>query len=317
MTAAPDASSIATLVSKRDTQGVNKLVKTDLIAAAQERVLVCEGAMGTVLARKGLRLRNSAEANLTHPDVVAEVHREYLQAGAEVFQTNTFAANLPMLERAGLAGRAAELQAAAVRILHEAIGDAGYVGANLGPTGELLAPLGTLDFGDAVAVYRQQLDAMLPLGVDFILGETFEALEEAEAAVTAARQVAPDLPLAITISFSLPNGRTSMGVTGRQAAERLMELGVDIIGANCGHPDGLLTAFAEMAEVAGGRVLMAQPNAGVPQLRGGETIFDGTPTWSGEIAAQLIGMGARIVGGCCGTTPDHIRQVARAARAAP
>jgi methionine synthase I (cobalamin-dependent) len=292
-------------------------IKLDLVAAAQQRVLVCEGAMGTVLGRKGLRLRNSAEANLTHPDIVAEVHREYLEAGAEVFQTNTFAANLPMLERAGLASRAAEIQAAAVRILREAVGDSGYVGANLGPTGELLAPLGTLEWSEAVAIYRQQLDAMVPLGVDFILGETFEALEEAEAAVAAARQVAPDLPLAITMSFSLPNGRTSMGVTGQQAAERLVELGVDVLGANCGHPEGLLRAFGEMVEVAGGRVLMAQPNAGVPRLRGGETVFDGTPTWSGEMAAQLIGMGARIVGGCCGTTPDHIRQVARAARAEP
>lgn len=273
--------------------------------------------MGTMLARKGLRLRNTAKANLIYPDVVREVHAEYLEAGAEVFQTNTFAANLPMLERAGLSERAAEIQAAAVKILREAVGEQGYVGANLGPTGELLAPLGSLEFGDAVAIYRQQLDAMVPLGVDFILGETFEALEEAEAAVVAARQVAPHLPVAITMSFSLPNGRTSMGVSGRRAAERLLELDVDIMGVNCGHPEGLLVAFGEMAEVAGERVLMAQPNAGVPQLREGETVFNGTPTWSGEIAARLIGMGARIVGGCCGTTPDHIRQVARAARAAP
>ncbi len=279
-------------------------------------MLVCEGAIGTMLARKGVRVRNSGEANLTHPEVVAEVHREYLEAGAEVFQTNTFVSNLPMLERAGLASRAAELQAAALRILRDAVGDRGYIGINLGPTGELLEPLGELSRDRAIGVFRQQLEAMLPVGADFILGETFEALEEAEAAVRAAKELAPDLPLAITMSFSLPNGRSSMGVTGRIAAERLLELGVDILGANCGHPDGLLKAFAEMAEVGGSRVLMAQANAGLPVLRGEETVFDATPQWSGETAARLIELGARIVGGCCGTTPDHIRQIARAAQAA-
>ncbi len=289
----------------------------DILTAARERVLVCEGAMGTMLARKGLRLRNSAEANISHPETVAEVHREYLEAGANVFQTNTFAANLPMLERAGLADRAAEIQSSAVSILREVVGDRGYIGANLGPTGELIEPLGPMSMEQAVAVYRQQLEAMVPVGVDFILGETFEAIEEAEAAVRAAKQVAPELPLAITISFSLPNGRTSMGVDGASAAQRLKELGVDIIGANCGHPEGLLAGFAAMAEAAQDKILMAQANAGVPVLREGETVFDGTPAWSGEMAARLIEMGARIVGGCCGTTPDHIRQIARAATAAP
>jgi methionine synthase I (cobalamin-dependent) len=291
--------------------------KTGILAAADERVLVCEGAMGTVLARKGLRLRNSAEANLSHPEVVAEVHREYLEAGAEVFQTNTFAAALPMLERAGLGDRAAEVWAAAARIAREVVGDGGFVGANLGPTGELLEPLGPLSMDEAVALFRRQIEAMAPAGLDFVLGETFEALEEAEAAARAARLAAPELPLAITMSFSLPVGRTSMGVTGRQAAERLVDLGADIIGANCGHPEGLLAAIGEMVEVAGDRVLMAQPNAGMPQLRGGETVFDGTPQWSGETAARLIETGVRIVGGCCGTTPEHVRQIARAARADP
>ncbi len=291
-------------------------MKPTILEAARSRVLVCEGAMGTMLARKGLRLRNSAEANITHPDVVAEVHREYYEAGARVFQTNTFAANLPMLQRAGLADRAAEIQSAAVRILRSAVGDDAWIGANLGPTGELLEPLGDMTMDEAISIYRAQLEAMVPEGIDFILGETFESLEEAEAAARAARQIAPNLPLAITMSFSLPNGRTSMGVSGAAAAERLIELGVDIIGANCGHPDGLATAFAEMAELAAGRILMAQPNAGIPRLEGGQTVFDAPPQWSGEMAARLIHLGARIVGGCCGTTPDHIRQIARAASAA-
>jgi 5-methyltetrahydrofolate--homocysteine methyltransferase len=290
--------------------------REDLLAAVQKRVLVAEGGMGTMLARLGVRVANTAEVNLTHPEIVARIHREYREAGAEVFQTNTFGANLPSLERAGLADRAAEIQAAAVRILRDAVGAEGWVGADLGPTGELIEPLGPVSMDQAVAVYRQQLEAMAPLGVDFVLGETFESLEEAEAAARAAREVTPHLPLAITMSFSLPNGRTSMGVTGAQAAERLAELGVDILGANCGHPDGLVLGLGAMAEAAGDRVLMAQPNAGVPVLRGGETVFEGTPQWSGEMAARLMEMGARILGGCCGTTPEHLRQIARAARAA-
>ncbi|MBC7288421.1 MAG: homocysteine S-methyltransferase family protein [Armatimonadetes bacterium] len=291
-------------------------MKPTILQAARERILVCEGAMGTMLARKGLRLRNTAEANLTHPDVVAEIHREYYEAGARVFQTNTFSANRAALERAGLAEHAGEIQAAAVRIVRQAVGPDTWIAANLGPTGELIEPLGDLTMDEAISVYRLQLEAMVPEGVDFILAETFEALEEAEAALMAARQVAPDLPVAITMSFSLPNGRTSMGVSGEEAARRLVELGADIIGANCGHPDGLLKAFSEMAEVAGDRVLMAQPNAGVPRLVGGETVFDASPQWIGEMAARLIEAGARIVGGCCGTTPDHVVQIARAATAA-
>ena len=289
--------------------------RENLLAAARERILVAEGGMGTMLARLGVRVTNTAEANVTHPEIVAQVHREYLEAGAEVFQTNTFGANLPALERAGLADRAVEMQVEAVRILREVVGDKGWIATDLGPTGELIEPLGTTSMEQVVGVYRQQLEAMVPAGVDFVLGETFESLEEAEAAARAARAVAPELPLAITMSFSLPNGRTSMGVTGAQAAERLAELGVDIIGANCGHPEGTLIALGEMSETAGDRILMAQANAGVPVLRGGETIFEGTPQWSGEMAARLMEMGVRILGGCCGTTPEHIRQIARAAKA--
>ncbi len=291
-------------------------MKQNIVEAARQRVLVVEGAMGTMLNRHGLRLSNSAQANLSHPEVVEQIHRAYKEAGAEVFQTNTFAANRPMLERAGLADKLAEINAEAVRIARRAVGEQCWVGANLGPTGELIEPLGTLTMDEAIGIYREQLEPMLAAGVDFVLGETFEALEEAEAAARAAKELAPELPVAITISFSLPNGRTSMGVEGRGAAERLMELGVEIIGANCGHPDGLVIGIGQMAEAVGGqRVLMAQPNAGLPQLREGETVFDGTPEWSGQMAERLIGMGVRIVGGCCGTTPEHVRQIARAARA--
>jgi len=286
----------------------------DLLAAVEQRVLVCEGAMGSMLTAKGVTYRNSGEANLSHPGAVEEIHRAYQEAGAEVFQTNTFAANLGMLEQAGLADSAVQIQVEAVRLCREAVGPDAFVGANGGPTGGLLEPLGSLKYADAVAIYRQQFEVMLAQPVDFVLLETFEAIEELEAAVEGVRQAGCEMPIATTMSFSNPNGRNMMGQDGAAVARAMMEMGVEIIGANCGHPDGLLTAMRQIAEISD-RPLMAQANAGIPKLVGGQTIFDGTPEESGMLAATLVELGVRIVGGCCGTTPEHIRQIARAATA--
>lgn len=287
----------------------------DILAALEDRVLVCEGAMGSLLVAYGVVGRSSAEANLTHPEAVARVHRDYQAAGAEVFQTNTFAASLPMLARAGLEGEATRIWTEAGRLCREAVGPEAWVAACGGPTGHLLQPLGTMAAGEAQAAYRQQFEAMLGPAVDFVLLEGFEALEEVEAAVRGVRQVDGQVPVAVTLSFSSPTGRTSMGVSGQAAAARLSELKVQIVGAGCGHPAGLELALQEMAQ-ATDRPLMAQANAGVPELVNQETRWGVSPRELGQQAARLIGYGARIVGGCCGTTPDHIRQVARAARAA-
>ncbi len=287
-----------------------------MLQQIDERVLVCEGAMGTMLTAKGISYRNTAEVNLTHPEVVAEIHHEYQQAGAEVFQTNTFAANLGMLRRAGLAEQAASIQTAAVHILREAVGQDAYVAAGAGPTGELIEPLGELSRDEAVAIYRQQFEVMLATGmVDFVLLETFEDMGELQAAIRGVREVDPNIVIAATISFSMANGRTMMGVSGADAARQLAAEGVDIIGANCGDLDGLMVAVREMCQVVD-RPIMVQANAGQPQLVDGEAVFRGTPQESGQLAAQLIACGVRLVGGCCGTTPDHIREIARAAHAA-
>ena len=281
-----------------------------------ERVLVCGGAMGTMLTAKGIDYRNTGEVNLTHPEVVAEIHRDYQQAGAEVFQTNTFAANLGMLRRAGLAEQTARIQTAAVRILREAVGQEAYVAAGAGPTGQLIEPLGEMSRPEAVAIYRQQFEVMLATGmVDFVLLETFEDLGELRAAIDAVREVDSEIVVAATVSFSRAEGRTMMGVDGNEAARELAAAGVAIIGANCGDLDGLLTAMRQMRQAVD-VPLMAQANAGQAQLVDGKTVFRGTPQESGELAAQLIACGVRLVGGCCGTTPDHIREIARAAHAA-
>jgi methionine synthase I (cobalamin-dependent) len=270
--------------------------------------------MGSQLAARGVTPRNSSEANLSHPELVAAIHRDYREAGAEVFQTNTFAANRFMLERAGLADQAGQIQTAAVSLLRDAVGPDAYVALNVGPTGHLLEPLGDLTAVEAEAGFRAQLESMLGLGVDFVLFETFEALEELEAAVRAARSLAVAIPLAATISFSNPVGTTMMGTDGSAAANALNDLGLDIVGANCGHPEGLATGLSAMAEHTN-LPLMAQANAGAPLTENGETVYRQSPEDFGRYCQQLVEMGVSIIGGCCGTTPEHIRQLVRVARA--
>ena len=285
-----------------------------LLAQLNQRVVVGEGAMGSMLTAKGIKYRNTGEVNLTHPEVVAEIHRAYQEAGAEVFQTNTFAANLGMLRRIGLAEQAASVQSAAIEIVREAVGPDAYVAAGAGPTGALLEPLGDMSYEEAVTIYRQQFEVMLAGPVDFVLLETFESLEEVTAALDGVRATGAEVPIAVTMSFSIANGRTSMGTDGATVARELAARGVDIIGANCGHINGLLVAIREMSTTVD-LPLMAQANAGQPQLIGGEAVYQGTPRQSGELAAELISAGVRLIGGCCGTTPEHIHEIARVARA--
>jgi 5-methyltetrahydrofolate--homocysteine methyltransferase len=278
----------------------------DILTLLAERPRLLEGPMGTMLARRGLSAKNSGERNLTHPDAVAEIHRQYLAAGAEVFQSNSFAANRHMLERAALAEHTREIQAAAVRLLREAVGADYPIAANLGPTGAVLEPYGDCPRDQAVAVFREQVANQLPEGPDFLLFQTFEDLAELEAAIEGARQAGAALPLFACVSFSSPNGRTSFGVDGARAAEKLIGLGADVIGANCGHLEGTRIGIREMLRVAD-RPVMVEPNAGLPVLVAGETRFEGTPQESADFAREMLALGVRLVGGCCGNTPEHIR----------
>jgi 5-methyltetrahydrofolate--homocysteine methyltransferase len=282
-----------------------------LLEAIKDRVLIANGAMGTMLAAKGLNLSNSALANLDYPEIVTEIFAEYAAAGATVFQSNTFAAHPIMLEHAGLAERHDEVNRAGFALVRAAVGDKAYVAANFGPTGQLLKPLGTGDPDEIAAGYERQARVLMAEEPDFALLESFEALEELEVAVAGLRAGGLNVPLAITFSFSQPTGRSMMGVTPRQAAEKMAALGADIIGANCGLPQVTLAALAEMAEVSD-KPLLVQANAGVPEVRGGEACFSGSPADSAQLAVQAAALGARIIGGCCGTTPAHVRAMCEA-----
>lgn len=285
--------------------------RVPLLEAIKDRVLIANGAMGTMLAAAGLRLSNSAQANLDHPDVVSGIFAQYAAAGATVFQSNTFAANEVMLKHAGLSERHDEANRAGFRLVREAVGEKGYVAANFGPTGEMLEPLGTATPEQIAAVYERQARVLLPEGPDFVLLETFEALDEVESAVAGIRAAGLSVPLAITFSFSQASGASMMGVKPRQAAQKLLELGADIIGANCGLPEVTVAALREMAELTD-RPLMVQANAGLPELREGEACFSGSPEDSATLAREAAAIGARIIGGCCGTSPSHIAAMAKA-----
>ncbi len=282
-----------------------------LLQKLRHQTIVANGAMGSMLAAKGLRLTNSALANEENPDVVKGIFAEYLEAGAELLQSNTFAANAVMLRHAGLEARHDSLNRLGMRLLREVAGDAAYVAANLGPTGELLDPLGPLTEPEAREVFRRQAEVLLAEGADLVLLESFEALDELAAAVAGVREAGGQVPVATTFSFSQPSGRSMMGVSPAQALATMVELGVDIVGANCGLPSTTLAAVQEMAALTD-LPLMMQANAGVPQIRGGETVFSGSPDDSAELARQAVAAGVRIIGGCCGTTPAHIAAIVRA-----
>ncbi len=283
----------------------------DVLALIAQRPRLMEGAMGTVLAARGLACENTGERNLTHPEIVADIHRSYLEAGSEVFQSNSFASNRRMLERAGLGDRVAEVQRAALRIGREAVGPGYPCGANVGPTGGLLEPYGEMTREEAIAVFREQIENQLPEGPDFVLFETFEDVNELLLGLEAADLADPDHRLArlACVSFSSPRGRTMMGTDGAQAAELLAAGGADVIGTNCGHVEGLRIGLQDILRVAD-RPVMAEPNAGIPVLVGSETRFEGTPEQSAKLAGELLELGVRLVGGCCGNTPDHIRAMA-------
>jgi len=279
-------------------------------------VMIADGAMGTMLQAAGLPSGMAPEEwLLKNPESVIGVHRAYLDAGADLILTCTFGATLPRLERSGLGDRVGEINRRAVEIAREAAGGDAYVAGDIGPMGEFLAPLGELRYEDAVEIFAEQASALAEAGVDVLYIETMAALDEVKAAVEGALRAGKGTPVTATLSFD-SHGRTNMGVRPEEAAEALAELSVDGLGANCGATlDMTLGAVEAMREVASEMPLIVKPNAGTPRLVDDDVVYDATPEDMAAYARKFVEIGARIVGGCCGSTPEHIAAVARAVRA--
>ncbi len=279
------------------------------------RVIVADGAMGTMLQDAGLPVGGSPEAwLLENPDPVRGVHSAYVEAGAELILTCTFGGTRTRLEQPGLAERVAEVNRRAVEIAREAAGSDVYVAGDIGPLGEFLAPLGALAYEQAVDIFAEQAAALAEAGVDVLYIETMSALDEVQAAVEGAQRAESGLPIFATLSFD-SHGRTNMGVRPEQAAETLLAMRVDALGANCGATLEMTEgAVTKMREVAPDAILIVKPNAGMPRMVGREVVYDAAPEDMAEYARKFIALGALVVGGCCGSTPAHIAAIVEAVK---
>jgi 5-methyltetrahydrofolate--homocysteine methyltransferase len=249
--------------------------------------------------------------NVERPEAVQAVHRAYAEAGARYVTANTFGGNGPRLTEAGLADRAEELNRLGVSLAREAVGDDIWVGASIGPTGQLLAPYGTMTVAELEEIYATQIRIVADAGADLILVETQHDVEEASAAVRMAKRET-DLPIICGFAFN-GQGRTMMGLKAGDAAQRMEADGADVVGANCGDGPAAILAALEQMRQATDLPLLAKSNAGIPQAgEGGQAMWDVTPEQMAEHAREFVALGAKVIGGCCGTTPAFIAAIASA-----
>jgi 5-methyltetrahydrofolate--homocysteine methyltransferase len=278
-------------------------------------VLVADGAVGTMLMERGLQLGQPPESfNLTRDDVLREVARKYLDAGADIIQTNTFGASGLKLASYSLEKRVEEINRNAVLAVKKVVGNRAYVSGSCGPTGRFLKPYGDVGPEEMSESFREQMSALFDAGVDIICVETMTDLQEATCAIKAAKAIAPTVPVMATMTFDVtPKGFfTVMGVTVEQAAKGLQAAGADIIGSNCGNGIEKMVSIAGEFKRCTKLPVIIQANAGIPALKDDEVIYPETPGFMAGKARQLISLGVSIIGGCCGTTPAHIRAFRKA-----
>jgi 5-methyltetrahydrofolate--homocysteine methyltransferase len=284
--------------------------------------ILADGAMGTMLFAAGLQFGDPPEVwNLSQPEIVRRIHRGYLEAGSRIVMTNTFGGNRLRLALHGLEDRVDELNRTAAILLRAeveaAVAERGeetraLVAGDIGPTGEIMAPLGTLDAAEAVDVFAEQAAALVAGGIDLIWIETMSHLSEIEAAIAGVRRVSPGVPIVATMTFDT-RGHTMMGVSPEQAVAALAAAGADAIGGNCGNgPDELLPVIERMRAAAPEVTLVAKSNAGMPELVDLRAVYRADPPTMAEAAHDFRTAGARIIGACCGSTPDHLRAMAAA-----
>jgi homocysteine S-methyltransferase len=288
--------------------------KPGFLEAIDQRVLVCDGAMGTMLYGKGIFLnRCFDELNLTQPDLIAEVHQAYVRAGADIVETNTFGANRMKLGAFGLADRIHAINLQGARIARHAAREQVYVAGSIGPLGVRIEPWGKTGVDEAEQYFREQAQALLEGGVDLFVLETFRDVNEASAAISAVRSLC-DLPIVAQVTTE-EDGNTLDGAAPESFVPGLEYLGATVVGVNCSvGPAAMLETIERMAQVATVK-LSAQPNAGRPREIEGRNIYLCSPEYMASYARRFINNGVRLVGGCCGTTPEHIRHIKMAVRA--
>lgn len=273
-------------------------------------VLVCDGAMGTLLQGRGLEPGSCPELwCVEHADVVSDIHLLYREAGSNIVECNSFGGTRYKLGHYGLSARAAEINEAAAALARDVAGDSQYVLGSVGPTGEFMAPLGVATDSDFYEAFAEQLVALERGGADCVIVESMSAVEEASVAVRAAKETT-GLTVLASFTFDPRHGggyATMMGVSPTDAAVAMVSAGADMIGTNCGTgPEDMINVVRELRTAAAAVPIIAMPNAGMPELVGGTTVFRQTPEQMAELTPALVEAGASIVGGCCGTGPAHI-----------
>ena len=285
---------------------------------ASGEILVSDGAMGTFLQARGLKAGECPEVwCVTHPEVVREIGLSYVQAGSDIIETNTFGGTSFKLREFGMADRTVEFNMAAARLAKEAAGGQALVAASVGPTGQIVeSEGGTASETDLYEAYREQVMALEHGGADALCIETMSSVAEAAQAVRAAGENT-HLPVICTFTFEAGarGFRTMMGVDPARAVSEALEAGANIVGANCGNGiENMIEIARQIRQAAPDALLMVQANAGMPVYQDGRTIFPASPEQMASHVKDLIEAGVSIIGGCCGTTPEHIRQMALAAR---
>ena len=287
----------------------------DLIARLQQGPMLCDGAMGTLLYSKGIFInRCYDELNLSQPDLIRGIHHEYMQAGADIVETNTFGANSFRLARHSLADKVHEINLRGAHLAREAAKSfGGWAAGSVGPLGIRIEPLGKTSLDEARESFRQQIAALVEGGVDLLILETFGYLEELHQALLAARDVNPQIPVVAQVTID-EDGNCLDGSEPEHFAKKLESWGADVIGCNCSvGPVDMLDAI-ERVRGATSLPLSAQPNAGMPRSVEGRNIYLCSPEYMASYARKFVAAGVRLVGGCCGTTPDHIRVMKSALR---
>jgi 5-methyltetrahydrofolate--homocysteine methyltransferase len=282
--------------------------------------IVADGAMGTMLFQKGLSQNECPESfNLTHPEILEEIAADYQKAGAEIIQTNTFGGSPLKLQRYSLDDKTEKINRRAVEIVRKAVGEKAYISGSCGPSGRILIPYGDTAPEQIYESSLRQMRALIEAGVDIICIETMTDITEAMLNIKAAKTVSPTIPVMATMTFDrTPKGFfTIMGVTIEKAAQELEKAGADIIGSNCGHGLEMMIKIGLEFKALSNLPLIIQSNAGLPEMVDGEAVYGETPEFVADKARELISAGVSIIGGCCGTTPEHIAAIRKMVDSVP